>query len=73
MELVAAEKQGPFRSVTFLGSVKYDALKKVFENRVIMALFLPTFHVSFRFIFCSFFLMCVKRRSDTKLFHVKSV
>ncbi|XP_071830469.1 uncharacterized protein KIAA0930 homolog [Apostichopus japonicus] len=33
VELVAAEKQGPFRSVTFLGSVRYDALKKVFENR----------------------------------------
>ncbi|XP_072034034.1 LOW QUALITY PROTEIN: uncharacterized protein KIAA0930 homolog [Amphiura filiformis] len=33
VELVACEKQGPFRSVVFLGSVRYEALKTVYETR----------------------------------------
>ncbi|XP_041472824.1 uncharacterized protein KIAA0930 homolog [Lytechinus variegatus] len=33
VELVASEKQGPFRSVVFLGSVRHEALKKVYDNR----------------------------------------
>ncbi|XP_071486427.1 uncharacterized protein KIAA0930 homolog [Diadema setosum] len=36
VELVASEKQGPFRSVVFLGSVRYEALKTVYDNRASM-------------------------------------
>ena len=34
MELVARDRDGTLRGVTFLGSVRYDALKKVYDARV---------------------------------------
>lgn len=34
VELTARDKQGLFAGVLFLGSVKYDALKRVYDSRV---------------------------------------
>ena len=34
VEVVAAEKQGHYRSVIFLGSVRYESLRRVYEARV---------------------------------------
>ncbi|XP_071955845.1 uncharacterized protein KIAA0930 homolog [Antedon mediterranea] len=36
VELVANERHGSFRSVVFLGCVRYEALKRVYENRATM-------------------------------------
>ncbi|XP_033106121.1 uncharacterized protein KIAA0930 homolog isoform X2 [Anneissia japonica] len=36
VELVANERQGSFRSVVFLGCVRYEALKRVYDNRATM-------------------------------------
>ncbi|XP_077977338.1 uncharacterized protein KIAA0930 homolog [Glandiceps talaboti] len=37
VELVAQEKHGTFQGVIFLGSVKYEALRRVYEGRASMA------------------------------------
>lgn len=34
VELVAADRQGTIQGVIFLGSIRYDALKKVYDARV---------------------------------------
>ena len=34
VELVAQDRHGPFQGVIFLGSIRYDALKKVYDARV---------------------------------------
>lgn len=34
VELTASDKAGCFQSVLFLGSVKYDALRRTYESRV---------------------------------------
>ena len=34
VELVAQDRHGPFQGVIFLGSIRYDALKKVYDTRV---------------------------------------
>ena len=36
VELVAQDRHGPFQGVIFLGSIRYDALKKVYDTRVNM-------------------------------------
>jgi hypothetical protein len=35
VELVASDRQGAVQGVIFLGSIRYDALKKVYDARVI--------------------------------------
>lgn len=55
VELTANDKQGSFSGVLFLGSVKYDALKRVYDSRVIIfnylvilfLCFLLNFNISF--------------------------
>ncbi len=34
VELVARDRHGPFQGVIFLGSIRYDALKRVYDARV---------------------------------------
>lgn len=34
VELVASDKDGSVQGVIFLGSIRYDALKKVYDARV---------------------------------------
>lgn len=34
VELVANDKDGAVQGVIFLGSIRYDALKKVYDSRV---------------------------------------
>ena len=34
VEVVAAEKEGQYRSVIFLGSVRYESLRRVYDARV---------------------------------------
>jgi len=34
VELVAADRDGGFQAVLFLGSIRYDALKRVYDSRV---------------------------------------
>ena len=34
VELVAKDRQGRFQGVIFIGSIRYDALKKVYDQRV---------------------------------------
>lgn len=34
MELVASDKTNMFQGVIFQGSIRYEALKKVYDNRV---------------------------------------
>lgn len=34
VELVASERDGNFQGVIFLGSIRYDHLKKVYDGRV---------------------------------------
>jgi len=36
VELVASDRQGSIQGVIFLGSIRYDALKKVYDARVIL-------------------------------------
>lgn len=42
VELVASDHEGSVQSVIFLGSIRYDALKKVYDARVS---FYPNFAV----------------------------
>ena len=34
VELVAKDRQGRFQGVIFIGSIRYDALKTVYDQRV---------------------------------------
>ena len=34
VELVASDRNGDLQGVVFLGSIKYDALKRVYDSRV---------------------------------------
>ena len=38
MELVASDRNGDLQGVIFLGSIKYDALKRVYDSRVSLLL-----------------------------------
>lgn len=51
VELVAADREGTIQGVIFLGSIRYDALKKVYDSRVIFRYFrLITITVVFNFL-----------------------
>jgi Uncharacterized conserved protein (DUF2045) len=39
VELVASDRHGSIQGVIFLGSIRYDALKKVYDARVSASLF----------------------------------
>lgn len=40
VELVASDKSNTFQGVIFQGSIRYEALKKVYDNRVCLLLHL---------------------------------
>ena len=37
VELLASDRKGELQGVVFLGSIKYDALKRVYDSRVCIA------------------------------------
>lgn len=47
VELVAADKEGDLQCVLFLGSIHYDAVKRVYDARVITFIEKITFFFSF--------------------------
>lgn len=70
VELVANDRDGTVQGVIFLGSIRYDALKRVYDARVIYANFLNkrltieenriAFDKTFDHFVCSFFCFVVR-------------
>lgn len=50
VELVASDKTNTFQGVIFQGSIRYEALKKVYDNRVgvVVPILLITFEYYYR-------------------------
>lgn len=42
VELIAKDRNGSFQGVIFLGSIRYDSLKKVYDTRVSFELAMPS-------------------------------
>lgn len=71
VELTARDKQGLFAGVLFLGSVKYDALKRVYDSRVSLFVESITYNVCiFHFFFIYFLLFVPESRADSFAQHL---